>query len=449
MWRVGLLVIGVWVAVLGLVTPALAEPSPTPAGSAAPGETVCAINDNHLVELSGIVAMPDGGYVVENDSNDQAAAMRIFFLDSRCKLIRSTSYPAANPARDPEDLAVASDGTLWVADIGDNFTNGPKERRETIALWKVPAGGGTPIIHRLTYPDGAHDAEALLFGPGDTPVIVTKEPSGTAQIYQPTEQLQANTRQGVPLKNVGSWKPKRTGTPGFLGPIGEILVTGAAQAPDRKRFVLRTYSDAYEWDAPDGDVVKAIKDGEPRITPLPGEPQGEGITYSPDGKSFLTCSDQTGASRILRYQPAAGAARPNAATTKPAKKADTRSWYKRLTLPQIIDIVAAVGLLGLVLVVIGVIGIRQSRKARRRAAKQAATAPREDRPAGDGGDVSGDERPTAFLSTVSAEPPQPPAGGTTHGGRGHAQPGYSGGNVYGGGTHQPGYHPGYDWDARH
>jgi hypothetical protein len=432
MRQVGLLVVGVSVAVFGLVTPASAAPSVAPIAGA--GETVCSINDSRLIELSGLVALPDGGYAVENDSNDQATAMRVFYLDSKCKLIRTVSYPTANPARDPEDLAVASDGTLWVADTGDNFTNAANQRRETIALWRVPNGGGTPVIYRMAYPDGPHDAEALLFGPGDTPVVVTKDPSGTAGIYQPSGPLQANTRQGVPMKKVGTWKPKRTGTPNPLGPAGQILVTGAAQSPDRARAVLRTYSDAYEWDVAGGDVVKAITTGQPRVTPLPNEPQGEGIAYSPDGKTFLTCSDQPGASRIVRYQPVAATAPAAAAPAHPAKKADTRPWYKKLSLPQIIDLVAAVGVLGLVLVVIGLIGIRQSRKARQQPAKTAS-----DKPVAPDSPDDGD-RPTAVMSAVP-EPPARGSGGTTYGG-GRAQPGYGGGNVYGGPAQQSRYEQG-------
>jgi hypothetical protein len=380
--------------------------------------------------LSGLVALSDGGYVVENDSNDQAAAMRVFYLDSKCKVIRAVSYPAANPARDPEDLAVASNGTLWVADIGDNLTNAPKDRRETVALWKVPAAGGTPVIYRLAYPDGPHDAEALLFGTGDVPVIVTKDPSGTATIYQPSEPLQPNTIKGVPLNKVGGWQPKHTGTSNFLGAAGQILVTGAAQSPDRKRFVLRTYSDAYEWDAPDGDIVKAMK-RQPRVTALPDEPQGEGIAYSPDGKSFLTCSDQAGPSRILRYQPASGVAPAATTTGRPVKKADTRSWVGKLTLPQIINIVAAVGVLGLVFVVVGVIGIRQSRKSRRQAAK----APRAKPPVDGAGTDSQPPRAVSNASTESSKR----TGGTTYGG-GYVQPGRGVGNVYGGGR-EPGPGP--------
>ncbi|NJC68312.1 hypothetical protein HC031_01045 [Planosporangium thailandense] len=365
MRRLGLLVIGVGTAAFGLATPALADPSPAPAGPGQPADVACTLSDPQLIGLTGLLARPGGGYVLANTSPQQANPMRVYYLDSKCKVDKAVSYPAA--ARDPEDLAVASDGTVWVADIGDNPSNGG-ERRQTIALWKVPSNGGNPVIYRLAYPDGQHDAKALLFGPGDTPIIVTKESSGTAQIYEPTGPLQPNTRQGVPLKNVGSWKPTRTGTANFLGATGQILVTGAAQSPDRKRVALRTYSDAYEWNVPDGDVVKAITTGKPRITPLAGENQGEAIAYSADGASYLTCSSQTGPSQILRYRPAAAVAGKAVPTTgKAAKKADSRPWFQKLSLPQLIDVVAGVGVLGLVLVVVGVLGIRRSRKTRRAA----------------------------------------------------------------------------------
>src|SRR3712207_6972861 len=52
------------------------------------------------------------------------------------------------------------------------------------------------------------------------------------------------------------------------------------------KVVLRTYSDALEWDVSGGDVLAALT-GKPRVTPLPDEPFGEAITYSRDGKSLL------------------------------------------------------------------------------------------------------------------------------------------------------------------
>ena len=476
MRRAGVLVIGVGAVLFGLGTPAVArEPSPTP--TAPPGEAVCTFSDSRLIELSGILALPDGGYVVHTDSNENQSLIRVFVLDSKCRIVRTIQYPASNPARDPEDIAVDSTGAMWVADIGDNPN--AKERRRTVALWKLPAGAnGLPVIHRLAYPDGQHDAEALLFGPNDLPIIVTKEGSGTARLYQATGPLEANNTTGVPLKEVGTFKPTRTGTPNLLGGPGNVVVTGAATSPDRKRVALRTYSDAYEWDVPDGDVVKAITTKQPRVTPLPREPLGEGIAYTADGKSFVTVSDQTAPTQMLKYQPAVGAsAAPPVKKKAPAPPA--RPWYKKLTLPEIINIVAGFGLLGLILVVVGVVGIQMSRKRRRSgstgdaapATGKATAAMAAGKAAPPSPDTPESERPTAVMSTVSAEPPPPPvpvippsppppsapppsaapAGGRVYGSGGGQPPPPGpakpthGGGVYGSGYSQPPFEQGgYD-----
>src|SRR5690606_25078733 len=140
------------------------------------GTDVCVIDDPRATELSGLVATPSG-YIAVTDSKPNPDDMAIIYLDATCKVTRTLAYPT--PARDPEDLAVAPDGALWVADIGDNVTS--PTRRETVALWLVPSHEGAPVIHRLTYPDGPHDAEALLFSGDGTPVIVTTEPNGVGR----------------------------------------------------------------------------------------------------------------------------------------------------------------------------------------------------------------------------------------------------------------------------
>jgi hypothetical protein len=91
--------------------------------------------------------------------------------------------------------------------------------------------------------------------------------------------------------------------------------------------VLRSYSDAYEWDVPDGDVVAAITTTKPRITPLPGEPQGESIAYGPGGTAYYTVSDQENQpvrARVLRYPAPAAAAATAAATATPGPPAAGR-----------------------------------------------------------------------------------------------------------------------------
>jgi hypothetical protein len=55
--------------------------------------------------------------------------------------------------------------------------------------------------------------------------------------------------------------------------------------------VLRTYTDAYVWSAPDGDVAAAISSRERRRIPLPPTAQGEAVTFTPDGRSLLTSTE--------------------------------------------------------------------------------------------------------------------------------------------------------------
>ena len=267
------------------------------AAHAAVPSPVCVIDDPRAIELSGLVATRTG-YVAINDSQFESEKMQILYLDGQCRVTSTLAYPT--PARDPEDLAVAPDGTLWVADTGDNVE--AQTRRETVALWLIPSDGGAPVIHRLTYPDGAHDAEALLFAGDGTPVIITKETTGVAGLYVPTGPLRSRSTEGVPLKKVGEFRPVSSGENNQFGTMGELMVTGAATAPDRSKVALRTFTAAYEWDVSGGDVVKAITTLRPRLTGLPDEPQGEAMAYTTDGTALLTVSDELGPTTLRHHE---------------------------------------------------------------------------------------------------------------------------------------------------
>ncbi|MFF3855383.1 hypothetical protein [Micromonospora sp. NPDC002575] len=272
---------------------ALAGPGTRPAPPV--GRPVCDIRDGRLTEISGLVATDDG-FVVVNDGADEESRRQIFFLDARCRVVRAVRYPSR--PRDTEDLAVGADGTIWVADIGDN-----DRARRTVALWRLPPGAARPVLHRMTYPDGAHDAEALLVDGAGRPVIVTKQ-GGSAGLYRPAAPLRAD--RTVPLARVGQVRLPSTTTRNPYSFLGRRVVTGGASAPDGRRVVLRTYADAFEFDVADGDLVAALTTGRPRSVALPDEPQGESVSYSPDGRSLLTVSETANQPpgtrpRILRY----------------------------------------------------------------------------------------------------------------------------------------------------
>ncbi|MFC7479403.1 hypothetical protein ACFQX7_04085 [Luedemannella flava] len=186
--------------------------------------------------------------------------------------------------RSPQDLALGKDGkTIWVADFGD------AKNRPSIAVWKVPANHtSAATIYRMTFPDDPHPAQALLLDGDDTPIVLTND-GGATELYKPTKKLVGNDTTGVPMEKVGEFKPAKTDTENDMSVLAN-QVTGAARSPDGSKVVIRTYADAYEFDVADGDVVKAVTTGKPRITRLPNETSGESITYSADGALFYTTS---------------------------------------------------------------------------------------------------------------------------------------------------------------
>lgn len=298
------LVAGVVGAALGpaassVVATTAAVGAPAPAGDRAvvappPGIPVCTATDHRLIGLSGLIVTRDG-FIAISDSNIDKSAIRIWYLDRHCHYLRSIGYPTA--AYDPEDVAIGRDGTLYVADTGDN-----DQTRRSIAVWRLTAGSKTPKIFRYAYPDGAHDAEAILLATDDTPIFVTKDPFD-AGVYVPIKPADPSGKP-VPLKRVGAFGLSFTSTPNGLGPLGSVVIDGGAQTADRRKVALRSYADAYEWAVPDGNVVKAITTAKPTITPLPGEPFGESIAYGAAGTDFYTVSDietQPVRTTILRY----------------------------------------------------------------------------------------------------------------------------------------------------
>jgi hypothetical protein len=260
-------------------------------------EALCRVKDDRLVEISGLVADGDG-YVVVNDGADEESGRKIFYLSRKCKVTRTVSFPSK--PQDTEDMARGSDGTLWIGDIGDN-----DRERETVGLWRLAPGAKSPTLFRLSYPDGAHDAEALLVAGDGTPIVVTKDPL-TAGVYVPEKALDEDAT--VPLRRAGDFRIPVTTTDNPYGFKGRFVITGAATSPDGRRIALRTYADAFEIDVEPGGaadaVVKAIGDGSPRRIALPDEPQGESIAYTPDGTALLSISEMAdGADSVdmLRY----------------------------------------------------------------------------------------------------------------------------------------------------
>lgn len=228
------------------------------AGPSPPVEDEVAFSfaDPEIVESSGLVA-EDGRFATVNDSGDSG---RVFTVDpADGETVAVTSWEG-----EPSDIEAISSlpaGDLLVGDIGDNLGE-----RESIELLRVPFGeDGTvePVSYELHYPDGPHDAEALLVHPETGQVlVVAKEFIGG--LYAAPTKLSADGANE-------------------LEQIGEDLLpvaTDGAFFPDGKHFVLRGYGDAafYRW--PSLEPVGEIE--------LPEQEQGEGIAVDQDGTVYLS-----------------------------------------------------------------------------------------------------------------------------------------------------------------
>ena len=289
------------VAALGLLA-AVVPASPALADDAYGTPTTrCEITDPRLPELSGLVGVGDG-MLAMNDGGDQAT---VYALDGACA-VGEVRTAAVDPY-DPEDLAVGTDGTVWLADTGDN-----DQKRETVALIGLRPDGSSTLT-RLTYPDGAHDAEALLLAPDGTPYLVTKEVLGASSVYRPDAPLADGVT--LPMSRVLGMGFTLTGTPGGpVGRAGQLLVTGGAVSADGQRIALRTYTDAYVWPLTGSDVAAALS-GPPVRVPLPDSPQGEAITFAANNRDLLVSSE--GLPAVVTLVPVAADVAPAASPDTP------------------------------------------------------------------------------------------------------------------------------------
>jgi hypothetical protein len=323
-----------------------------PAEAGTPGCTV----PNDLDEITGIAMTPAGLAVIEGGVRQNPSQVTITTLDvASCT---PSPEPWYQDPYDPQDLLFV-DGTFYICDCGDTDRS-----RQSIAMEKVVPGADGWEIYRFSFPDGAKlQAKAMLLGADGLPIFLAEESPGVTGIFKPA-QLGQQGGSPAPLTRVGQWTPLQTGTSNPQGAAGQSTVTGAAMTADRSRVVIRTYSDAYEYEVTGGDIVAAIT-GEPiGVTPLPDEPQGEAITYSADGTQFITLSTRpdgsTTAPQVLTYDRYV-APDPVQVTEEPTAPADEGGGF---SMSQLTKMVAAVGVVGLVLAIAGIIGIRRARRRR-------------------------------------------------------------------------------------
>ena len=266
--------------VAGYLSPAAAV-APPEQRSYTVAEPACTIRDARLDSVSGMAVRSDGTWVI----NDRGAVL--YRLRADCSVAEARDLAPelkklGTTLADVEDLALGPDGWLWLSDSGGNRTP-----RSTVTLvgWK---DAKTPVkVVNLKYSSGTHDTEALMIDMTGRAVAVTKVAgSAPAEVYASRFAVGAGASN---LRLVGTLELKRPDGAG----AGARLVTAGDVDRTGTYAVLRTYTNAWEFDAPDGDVANALVNATPRLVPLPATKQGEAIAYTLDGSELLTSGEGT------------------------------------------------------------------------------------------------------------------------------------------------------------
>lgn len=188
-------------------------------------------------------------------------------------------------ADDVEDMTVGPCGAsqcLFLADIGDNDL---EREYVSIAVIEEEKSFGKTVtpktVLKLKYPDGPHNAEAIVVTSLGDIIVFSKEKKGLAsRVYR--------YAKGCGLTDTFQvW-----GTVNTSGLIkGDAKVTGASLSKDDSRLILMTYANAIEFQV---DLTKPFPKLEAWVpgktfqeVPLTKLPQAEAVAFLGDESGFL------------------------------------------------------------------------------------------------------------------------------------------------------------------
>jgi hypothetical protein len=198
-------------------------------------------------------------------------------LDSRGGITGQVRVSGA-AVEDWEAIAIGScdaGSCIYIGDIGDN-----KAGRRSITVYQAPepadAAGAASVsgVFHATYPDGAHDAEALLAAGGRL-YVVTKGETGPVAIYRFPSPLTAGAT--MRLERIISLSAKAD---------AESRITDGSVSPDGEWVVLRSRAALTFYRAADLLGGQALVASTIDLTSLK-EPQGEGVALGADNSVFV------------------------------------------------------------------------------------------------------------------------------------------------------------------
>lgn len=262
-------------------------------------ERVAILDDKRIKESSGLCLSGRDPSIFWT-LNDSGGEPCVFAIDRSGKTRAKVRLrDAAN--FDWEDIALGKDEkggpALFIGDIGDNF-----QMRPTIQIYQIPEPqisepgkvveetiSATPVIWRVSYPDGKHNAESLLVHPLTNRLhILTKSEEGRSALYIFPQLMRMDASMTLEkVADITFPKLIRAGK----RPHDNCMTTAAGFSPDGTRMVVATYSSLYEWKLPpEQPLADTLKQPPARIEPELLR-QVEGVCYEGDNLTLWLTSE--------------------------------------------------------------------------------------------------------------------------------------------------------------
>ncbi len=272
------------------------------ADDAEPGQpvdstVVSRIDDTRITESSGLAVSTkheDLAYTV-NDSGSTSTVFAIRVSTGDVVGTTTVRDPTFNWL-DTEALALR-DGTLWVADTGDNFL-----QRSDSALYAIdePGPGDHTVVPRrypVTYEGGPQNVEAIAVPPKSGRILLLSKLSVGGVVHRLPAKLRENGANVATATSLA--------TPAFT--------SDATYTADGRHVLVRSYTAAEVRDAKTWDLI--------RTDVLPDQQLGETIALEDSERSYLIGSEGLN-STLLRIPFHTDAATPSPTTAPDASSDD-------------------------------------------------------------------------------------------------------------------------------
>jgi hypothetical protein len=238
------------------------------------------ISPDTIEEASGIAdskSQPGNLWVQEDSGNPPE-----LHLVSHNGMLKKSVYIKGATNRDWEDMLIAngpSDGVnyIYISDAGDNSL-----QHDIYRIYRFPepvAGMDTvynPDVIPFRYPDGSHDAEAMLADLASKDLYLITKRDQASRIYKlPYPQSVTAVQTAV-----------------YIGALPFTGVVSAAVSSDNREILLKTYLNMYYVKRSGSQSLEDALKNNPVTVSYKPEAQGEAVCFKNDNSGFFTLSEK-------------------------------------------------------------------------------------------------------------------------------------------------------------